>query len=107
MDVKHALLIVAVVAIVTAALRFLPFLVFGRNKAPSPMLTYFGKVLPFAIMGMLVVYCYRSINVTSFPFGLPEFIAGASVVVIHLWRRSTLLSIISGTALYMILIRLF
>ena len=106
MDIKYAVLTVAIVSLVTVALRFLPFLIFGRNKAPSPMLEYFGKVLPFAILGMLVVYCYRSVEILSFPFGLPELIAGAFVVGLHIWRRNTLLSIVSGTAIYMILIRL-
>ncbi|MBR5453400.1 MAG: AzlD domain-containing protein [Clostridia bacterium] len=105
MNVTHSVLIISVTAVVTALLRFLPFLVFGGNRKTPEMILYLGRVLPAAIMGMLVVYCYKGIDVTAFPFGLPELIAGAAVVGMHLWRRNTLLSILSGTVIYMMLIR--
>ena len=97
---KSALL-VAVMALVTALLRFLPFLLF-RKKVPSPIL-YLGQVLPPSILGMLVIYCLRDVSLLSFPFGLPELIASASTVLLQLFRRNTLLSILFGTLLYMVL----
>ncbi len=97
---KSALL-VAVMALVTALLRFLPFLLF-RKKVPSPIL-YLGRVLPPSILGMLVIYCLRDVSLLSFPFGLPELIASASTVLLQLLRRNTLLSILFGTLLYMVL----
>ena len=102
----HAALMIAVIALVTAGLRFLPFLIF-RGKGSTPkLITYLGKVLPFAIIGMLVVYCLKDVSVIVPPFGLPEL--GAAVVVIAAqWKsRNSLVSILSGTAVYMILIRL-
>lgn len=102
----HAVWIIAVVALVTMGIRFLPFLVFGGQRTTSGYLTYLGKVLPYAIMGMLVVYCLKGVKFTVAPFGLPELIACGTVVLLHLWRRSTLISIVGGTVCYMALVQL-
>ena len=103
-DTRAAALIAAA-AIVTALLRFLPFLFLGGKRKTPEYITYLGKVLPYAIIGMLVVYCLRGVTPLSWPHGLPEFLAVAAVVVLHLWRRSTLLSIAGGTICYMVLIQ--
>lgn len=102
----YSALMVGVVALVTILLRFLPFMIFGGKRKTPELITYLGKVLPFAIMGMLVVYCLRNISFASSPFGLPELIAVAVVVGLHLWKRNTLVSIIGGTACYMVLVQL-
>lgn len=102
----HAALMVAVAAIVTVALRFLPFLIFGGKRETPPFVAYLGKVLPCAIMGMLVVFCLKGVSFTAVPHGIPELISCALVVVLHLWRRSTLLSIVGGTVCYMLLVQL-
>ena len=101
----HSALIIAVASGVTVLLRFLPFLVFGNRETPK-FITYLGRVLPFAVMGMLCVYCLKGTNLLSFPHGLPELISVAAVVLLHLWRRNTLLSIICGTVCYMLLVQL-
>ena len=101
----HGAALVAVIALVTAALRFLPFLLLRGNQTP-PFITYLGKVLPFSIMGMLVVYCLRHLSFSAMPFGIPEILACLAVVLVHIWKRNTLLSILSGTALYMALVQL-
>ena len=100
----HSALLIAVIAAVTALLRFLPFWIFRGGKTPA-FVTYLGKVLPFAVMGMLVVYCLRGISFTSVSHGIPELVSVALVVLLHLWRRNTLLSIIGGTACYMVLVQ--
>ena len=102
----HAALMIAVIALVTAALRFLPFLIFGENRKTPPIIEYLGKVLPFAIMGMLVIYCLKDISLLRFPYGLPELLACAAVVVLHVWKRNSLLSIGGGTVCYMLLVQL-
>ena len=102
----HSALIVAVAALVTIALRFLPFVIFSGNKQTPPFVAYLGRVLPYAIMGMLVVYCLRNVNLLAAPHGAPEFIACLIVAGLHLWKRSTLISIIGGTAAYMLLVQL-
>ncbi len=101
----HAALIIAVAGAVTLMLRFLPFLVFSGKRETPPYIVYLGKVLPYAIMGMLVIYCLRGISFTATANYLPELIACAVVVLAHVWKRNTLLSIISGTVCYMLLVQ--
>jgi len=101
----HAILTIAVAALVTAALRFLPFLIFGENRKTPAIIAYLGQVLPYAIMGMLVVYCLKDVSVTTAPFGIPEAIGCAAVAGLHIWKRSTLLSIGGGTVIYMMLVQ--
>ena len=100
---NNAAVLVAVMALVTILLRFLPFLIF-RKQTPA-YITYLGRVLPPAIIGMLVVYCLKDITLTAHPHGLPELIAAACVVGLQVWRRNALISILSGTVVYMLLIQ--
>ena len=102
----HDVLLIVVAALVTMATRFLPFLIFGENRKTPPIIEYLGKVLPFAIMGMLVVYCLKDVSFLAFPYGLPELLACAAVVVLHVWKRNSLLSIGGGTVCYMLLVQL-
>lgn len=95
-------IIVGVMAAVSALLRFLPFLVF-RKRTP-PYVAYLGRVLPPAIIGMLVVYCLKDVTLTAAPYGLPELIACLTVAAVQLWRRSSLWSILAGTAVYLVLV---
>ena len=105
MDKFHAVSIIAVTALVTMALRFLPFLVFGENRKTPPIIAHLGQVLPYAIMGMLVVYCLKDISLTFSPYGIPELIGCALVALLHIWKRNTLLSIGAGTVCYMLLVQ--
>lgn len=101
----HSAFIVAVTAAVTIALRFLPFLIFRENRKTPHLITHLGQVLPYAIMGMLVIYCLKGVSFTSAPFGIPEIAACLVVAVLHIWKRNTLLSIGLGTICYMFLIQ--
>ena len=100
----NAAILVAVMSLTTILLRFLPFLIF-RKQTP-PYITYLGKVLPPAIIGMLVVYCLKDVTIMSHPHGLPELIASLTVIILQVLKRNALLSILSGTAVYMLLIQL-
>lgn len=106
MNNTYTAVLIAVVSLVTIALRFLPFVIFGNNKETPAFVTYLGKVLPYAIMAMLVVYCLKGVSFVQAPHGIPEAIAVAAVVILHLWKRNTLLSIVGGTVCYMMLIQL-
>lgn len=101
----HSALLVAVIALVTMGLRFLPFLIFGENRRTPDYILYLGRVLPYSIMGMLVVFCLKGVSFLRAPFGLPEVLSCGLVAVLHLWKRSTLLSIIGGTVCYMVLVQ--
>lgn len=106
MNNLYAVLLVAVVSIVTILLRFLPFMILGNGKETPKFVLYLGRYLPYAIMGMLVVYCLKGISFVSAPHGIPEFLAVAAVVLLHLWKRNTLLSIGGGTVFYMLLVQI-
>lgn len=99
------LLIIIVVAAVTILIRFLPFMIFSGNRKTPAFVTYLGKVLPYSIMAMLVVYCLKNVSIISSPHGLPELISGIVIIALHTWKRNTLLSIIAGTVCYMLLIQ--
>lgn len=101
----YALATIAVAAAVTAALRFAPFLIFGSGRQTPKLVTYLGKVLPYAIMGMLVVYCLKDVSVATAPFGIPELLGCLIVAVLHIWKRNTLLSIGAGTVCYMLMVQ--
>lgn len=102
----HDILLVAVSALVIMATRFLPFLIFGENRKTPPIIEYLGKVLPFAIMGMLVIYCMKDVAILTWPHGIPELIGCVIVAVLHIWKRNSLLSIGVGTVCYMLLVQL-
>lgn len=105
MNSLYAFMTILVIALVTAALRFIPFSIFSGNQPVPKYITYLGRVLPYSIMAMLVVYCLKGISFLKAPFGLPELISVALVVILHVWKRNTLISIICGTLCYMILIQ--
>lgn len=100
----YSALLVAIMSAVTILLRAAPFLIF-KKKAPAYVM-YLGQVLPAAIIGMLVIYCLKDITPLAAPFGAPELIAGLLVVGLHAWKRNILLSILAGTAAYMLLTQL-
>lgn len=103
-NTMHSFLLIAVVALVTLGIRFLPFVVF-RKKTPKLVL-YMGKVLPFAIMGMLVVYTLKHVSIVEGNHGIPELIGVLLVIFLHKWKHNTLLSIVGGTIIYMVLVQI-
>ena len=103
---NHAGLIVFVSGLVTIAIRFLPFFIFGGKRKTPELITYLGTVLPYAIMGMLVVYCLRNVSFMGANHGIPEIISCVLVVLLHLWKRNTLISIAGGTVCYMFLVQM-
>lgn len=104
-SVGRTLIIIFVVAGTIFLTRCIPFLFFPKGKEILPMIKYLGSALPPAVIGMLVVYCLKDVSVTGYPHGLPELIAVAAVIVLHVWKRNNLLSIGVGTVLYMFLVQ--
>lgn len=92
------------VVIGTMLTRFLPFLIFPEGKKPPKTITYLGTVLPYAVIGLLVVYCLKDAVFSSF-HGLPELCAIVFIFLLHKWKKNTLLSIAGGTVLYMVLVQ--
>ena len=93
-------------ALVTAAVRFAPFLLFPQGKQAPAFINWLGKRLPWAVMAMLVVYCLKDISFAATGAWLPSLLAVAATVAMHVWKRQISLSIVGGTAVYMVLIRL-
>lgn len=102
----HAILLVAVTALVTLLTRFAPFLIFRGGRETPAIVLRLGKLLPCAVMGMLVVYCLRNMDFAGANHALPELLSAAAVVLLHLWRRNTLLSVVAGTVVYMLLVQI-
>ena len=99
---SQAIAMIAIMSLLTFFVRGLPFLLFsGKSKTPAYIM-YLGKVLPYAIIGMLVVYCFKNVSLLQAPFGLPELIA----VLVHCWKKNTLLSVGGGTLFYMFLVQI-
>lgn len=98
--------IVTILAVVlgTMLTRFLPFFIFPDNKTPPSCISYLGKVLPYAVIGLLVVYCLKDAFSGKY-FGLPELLAIFFIVILHKWKKNTLMSIGAGTVLYMFLVQ--
>ena len=102
----HSVLLIVVISVVTMLLRFLPLWIFGNGQQTPAIIQYLGKVLPYAIMGMLVVFCLKGVSLVTAPHGLPELIACGTVVGLHIWKRNTAVSIVGGTVVYMLLVQL-
>lgn len=98
---------IVIISGLTFLLRVLPFLLFPAGKPTPNYIVYLGKVLPYAIIGMLVIYCLKDVlpSVTTIPFGAPEFLSIFLTILLHVWKRNSLLSIGGGTLLYMILVQ--
>lgn len=96
----------AVIVLVTMLTRFLPFLIFGESRKTPAVVTYLGRVLPYAVMAMLCVYCLKGLSFSAPGEYLPELLCTALVAGLHVWKRNTLLSIGAGTVAYMLLVQL-
>lgn len=106
MTFTQQIITIIVIVLTTMLTRFLPFMLFPAGKPTPKYIQYLGKVLPAAVFGMLVVYCLKDVSVFSGSHGLPELIAIAVVVLLHLWKRQMLMSIAGGTICYMLLVQL-
>ena len=97
---------VAIIALATLSIRVVPFILFPKAQKTPPFIRYLGRVLPHAVMGMLVVYCFKALDFLKPPYGLPEVMAALAAMGLHLWKRSVILSIAASTVLYMVLLKL-
>lgn len=105
-DVLTTLSAIAIISLITWVTRALPFLIFSSKKDLPATIHYLGSVLPASIIVILVVYCMRNIDFSNFPFGAAELISIILVIGLQVWKKNNFLSILTGTACYMILIRM-
>ena len=105
MTLTQQIITIAMVILATVITRFLPFIVFPAGKKTPEFIKYLGKVLPAAVFGLLVIYCFKNVSITQGSHGIPELIATICIICIHLWKRQMLLSIAGGTIIYMLLVQ--
>ncbi len=104
---KSSYIVAAIIMMMLATMlvRFLPFIIFERGGKVPAIIEYLGKVLPPALMSFLIIYCIRSIDLTTGDHGLPELIGVATAMGLHFWKRNTFISIGVATLLYMFLVQ--
>lgn len=89
----------------TVLTRYISFIIFPNPEKMPKFIKYLGKVLPFSVMGLLVIYSFKNTVVFSYPYALPEIIASVAIIFLHFWKKNMLLSIATGTVLYMFLVQ--
>lgn len=105
LSTTQSIIFFGIIAIATIFTRMLPFAIFPDHKETPKYISYLGDVLPFTIIGMLIIYCLKDVSFVTSPFGIPELIGIFITVILHLWKNNALLSISSGTIIYMILVQ--
>jgi len=101
----QTIIMILAIALGTMTTRFTPFFLFPEHKEPPIIITYLGRVLPPAMMGLLVIYCLKGISIETAPHGIPELIAILIILGLHKWKDNVLISIGGGTAVYMVLVQ--
>lgn len=104
MTITESVITIGAVILGTMLTRFLPFMIFPEGKKPPLYIEYLGTVLPFAVIGFLVVFCLKD-SFDGVRCGLPELASILFIVVLHKWRKNVLLSICGGTIFYMFLVQ--
>ena len=107
MTEQRMLAMILISMAMTYSLRAFPFLLLGKKGEMSPVISYLGKMLPYAVMAALVVYCLKDLREGLTPEAVCMIPAVLVVTAVHLWKRNTVLSIFVGTVCYMVLIRVF
>lgn len=87
--------------------RTLPFLLLGGRKKIPEKIQYLGRMLPPALMAVLIVYCLKDVPDTITDTGVSKLIAVVVCAGLHVWKKNFLLSIVVSTALYMMLCSIF
>lgn len=105
LPIQQLVLMIVVMGGITLLSRAFPFVLFDRKGNPPRAVLYIGKVLPPAVIAMLVVYSFKDVDFLSAPFGVNEIAAGLLVVILHGKFKNSLISVFGGTAFYMFLVQ--
>lgn len=105
LTVAQTLITIAAIVFATQISRWLPFIAFSGKKETPEFVKYLGRVLPPALMGLIVVYCFKNTPILTGSHGLPELIASAVVIASYQWKENLLLSVGGGTLVYMLLVQ--
>lgn len=105
-SVSQAIFQVFIMAAVIFLTRAFPFIVFSRHK-PTGVLQLIAEILPPMVMAILVIYSLKDITFSAPQHWFPQLLATTLTVLLHLWKRNSMISIFGGTALYMVLLNFF
>ncbi len=106
MPLYQQFITIGIAVLATILTRFLPYVLFPEGRKVPDTIQYLGKVLPPAVFGLLVVYCFRNVSLFGPLHAIPELIATAVVLVLYLWRRDMLIPMAGGTVVYMLIMHL-
>lgn len=106
MTTSKLIISILIMAAITFGTRLAPFVIFGRGEKPPKIIIYLGKYLPPAIITIIIVYCFKNVTLTSGNHAIPEVLASITVILLQLKLKNTMISIFTGTALYMVLLHL-
>lgn len=102
----QALIAMIVSGLIVFSLRAFPFVLFSKREPPK-LFRFIQRYIPPMMMAVLLVYCLKDVQFTRPPFSLPEIAALAFTVIAHVWKGNSMISIFGGTALFMVLSRIF
>ncbi|TXJ50376.1 branched-chain amino acid transporter permease [Brachyspira aalborgi] len=105
MNNKELLITALIIVFATVIIRFLPFIIIRKSIAERKYIKFLGDMMPYSMIALLVVYCLKEINLIKYPYGIPELISIAIIIILHIIKRNVLISIGVGTVIYMILVQ--
>lgn len=105
MTEKELLMTALIIAVATLIIRFLPFIIIRNSIAERRYIKFLGDMMPYSMIALLVIYCLKDVNLIKYPYGIPELISIAIIIVLHILKRNVLISIGVGTVIYMFLVQ--
>ncbi len=105
MNNKELLITALIIVFTTAIIRFLPFIIIKKSIAERKYIKFLGDMMPYSMIALLVIYCLKEVNLIKYPYGIPELISIAIIIILHIIKRNVLISIGVGTVIYMILVQ--
>ena len=102
---KELFLTAIIIVFATAIIRFLPFIIIRKSIAKRKYIKFLGDMMPYSMIALLVIYCLKDVNLIKYPYGIPELISIAIIIILHIIKRNVLISIGAGTIIYMFLVQ--
>ena len=110
MKLSFIIIVIFVCALMIFAERAFPFILFSKTNPPK-IIKIIQKFIPTMVIACLLVYCLKDVTFTDknglyLKGFIPSFSALFVTLGLQLWRKNTLLSILCGTVIYMVFLRI-
>ncbi|TWH51926.1 branched-chain amino acid transporter permease [Sporomusa sp. KB1] len=105
MTLSQQIITIAMVVLGTMLTRFLAFVAFPPGRPTPKYVQFLGALLPSAVLGLLVIFCFKNVKFHTGSHGVPELMAAAVVALLHIWKKNMLFSIVGGTLVFMVLVQ--